>query len=433
MDLLNREFEKKKYISKKLRTTSIIVDASSDTPVRKREAEEYVEEVKRLEEELNKRKIELLEDWEGELISAYENAKEQEEEYVEKIKKLKEEIVEIREEEKEALEEAAQAAEDAVQKIRRSSMTDKQIAMDKLREANKKEKEARELVAEGTVESLKQAQKLYKETMDIYTDLGSAEADSEEAIMSKAAAINYVHNLEKKLVKTIQKEKDLQEENKRKEIDKQKELLSKTEQFTAKIEDRLETVRDRLEDIEKQQLSTKKLQIESNIDKVYDKAKNLVRYLKQQVDGKTYTYTVQEKRVQAHQAGGFIQRTKEKAKTLSTGGFLPGYGGGDKIKALLESGEFVVNKESVQRYGRSFFEMLNSSIANPKDIQLPIPKMREGGFVGAGANNSDMNLADFGKMEIVFENKNYPIMGKQDVLNDLQKDLAKQKMVRRNN
>ena len=35
---------------------------------------------------------------------------------------------------------------------------------------------------------------------------------------------------------------------------------------------------------------------------------------------------------------------------LQSGGKIPGYGGGDKVPALLEAGEFVVNKQSANRY-----------------------------------------------------------------------------------
>lgn len=42
-------------------------------------------------------------------------------------------------------------------------------------------------------------------------------------------------------------------------------------------------------------------------------------------------------------------------------GKLGGYGGGDKIKALLEAGEFIVRKEAVQKLGVPFMEAVNNS------------------------------------------------------------------------
>mgnify|MGYP005812528129 CR=1 FL=1 len=39
--------------------------------------------------------------------------------------------------------------------------------------------------------------------------------------------------------------------------------------------------------------------------------------------------------------------------SLQQGGFIPGFGGGDKVPAMLEKGEFVMNKEAVQNIGVS--------------------------------------------------------------------------------
>ena len=39
--------------------------------------------------------------------------------------------------------------------------------------------------------------------------------------------------------------------------------------------------------------------------------------------------------------------------SLQQGGLIPGFGGGDKVPAMLERGEFVMNKEAVQNIGVS--------------------------------------------------------------------------------
>ena len=75
--------------------------------------------------------------------------------------------------------------------------------------------------------------------------------------------------------------------------------------------------------------------------------------------------------------GGMVQR-------FARGGRLPGYGGGDRISALLEAGEFVVRKEAVAKYGQGVFAALNN-------LQLPAfpEKFAAGGptsdQAGAGA------------------------------------------------
>lgn len=56
------------------------------------------------------------------------------------------------------------------------------------------------------------------------------------------------------------------------------------------------------------------------------------------------------------------------------GGHLPGYGGGDRIPALLEAGEFIFRKEAVSRFGVGMLDMMNS---------LRLPKLPD--FVGFNA------------------------------------------------
>lgn len=62
---------------------------------------------------------------------------------------------------------------------------------------------------------------------------------------------------------------------------------------------------------------------------------------------------------------------------FARGGKLPGYGGGDRISALLEAGEYVIRKEAVSKFGSGLFHALNS-------LRLPeIPRFAAGGSVSA--------------------------------------------------
>jgi hypothetical protein len=54
----------------------------------------------------------------------------------------------------------------------------------------------------------------------------------------------------------------------------------------------------------------------------------------------------------------------------------------DDIPALLMGGEYVINKQAVDRYGSSFFDQLNSG---------RIKKFAEGGYVGEGTSSSGGN------------------------------------------
>jgi hypothetical protein len=45
--------------------------------------------------------------------------------------------------------------------------------------------------------------------------------------------------------------------------------------------------------------------------------------------------------------------SQAKSLSLQEGGFIPGFGGGDRVPAMLERGEFVMNKDAVQNIGVS--------------------------------------------------------------------------------
>ena len=87
------------------------------------------------------------------------------------------------------------------------------------------------------------------------------------------------------------------------------------------------------------------------------------------LDGRVITYYVQQVTQESHAVGGPVG--------LARGGRLPGFGGGDRIHALLEAGEFVIRKEAVRRYGIGLLESLNRM-----RLRLPeVPRFAAGGLV----------------------------------------------------
>ena len=66
------------------------------------------------------------------------------------------------------------------------------------------------------------------------------------------------------------------------------------------------------------------------------------------------------------------------------GGFISGYGGGDRIRALLEPGEFVLRKEAVRALGIGSLYHLNKLGAQASMglvDQIAIPHFASGGMV----------------------------------------------------
>ncbi|MBF0143051.1 MAG: hypothetical protein HQL59_06285 [Magnetococcales bacterium] len=86
---------------------------------------------------------------------------------------------------------------------------------------------------------------------------------------------------------------------------------------------------------------------------------------------KTVTVNTVERRSEAHAQGGMVG--------FARGGFLPGWGGGDKIRALLEAGEFVLNRHAVRLYGLERLQAMNQLRLKPTDL----PRFAQGGVVRA--------------------------------------------------
>jgi len=73
----------------------------------------------------------------------------------------------------------------------------------------------------------------------------------------------------------------------------------------------------------------------------------------------------------------------------ATGGVLPGYGGGDRVHALLEAGEGILTKEAVRKYGSGLVHLINSlKFKMPK-----LPKFQAGGIV------SNMRMPDLSNVQ----------------------------------
>lgn len=98
--------------------------------------------------------------------------------------------------------------------------------------------------------------------------------------------------------------------------------------------------------------------------KIGEKTLDTLQHKIDAMDGQTITVKVEQ--VAAKQLGGIVQR-------FAAGGRLAGYGGGDRIPALLEAGEFIIRKEAVRRFGAHVFDALNS---------LQLPRFATGGQVG---------------------------------------------------
>lgn len=137
------------------------------------------------------------------------------------------------------------------------------------------------------------------------------------------------------------------------------------------------------------------------------------------------TLTIVEKRISAPQqrkTGGLIY--DEPIQKFNTGGFarktgkLGGYGGGDKVKALLEAGEFIIKKETVKMLGLDTLHRINEG---------NIPKFQTGGYVGVEPLSSNTNPTT-GKtvnLNLNLGGENYAMITDEQVAQSLEKYIRK--------
>ncbi len=106
----------------------------------------------------------------------------------------------------------------------------------------------------------------------------------------------------------------------------------------------------------------------------------------------------------------FFPATSSNVKRFKTGGSIPGYGGGDKVPALLESGEHVIRKESVKKIGRSAAHAFNRGDVAGLINSLPVQKYKEGGEVKSEGSTANVNL--------IMGDNSYPVTAAENVAAD---------------
>ncbi len=163
---------------------------------------------------------------------------------------------------------------------------------------------------------------------------------------------------------------------------------------------------------------------------------------------KTVTVTVQK--VEQSSAGGVVgEALQNVALRLSRGMKLPGYGGGDRVHAMLEPGERVTNKRSVSILDSVMPGLMDAM--NRVKSNLDVNRLMErltfgfshGGLVsqlspppvmlqGGGTIVQKPDLADFGQVEIKIGAEAFPVMAPDDVIQNLKSAIGREKLIRSN-
>ncbi|MEA3272483.1 MAG: hypothetical protein U9P90_02340, partial [Patescibacteria group bacterium] len=140
--------------------------------------------------------------------------------------------------------------------------------------------------------------------------------------------------------------------------------------------------------------------------------------------------------------GGFIQkRLGGIINWLAGGGKLGGYGGGDRVPAMLEAGEYVIRKEAVKKYGQGLFGGLNQMKVNTANIanavharlggMMAVPRFQTPAYQAGGSVNVNFpDIGDYGVVRIESGGQQFPVIMKTDIIGEFKSAIKKERLTR---
>jgi len=283
---------------------------------------------------------EQLDKFEKQAKAAYDAAKKQAADYAKQVIAWEDKI-----------KYAKLSTEDKIRELGRKGMEEAEIWADRKLQAEEKLYAAREAMAKGDYEL---AKKLAQDAESLYADLATevtgTEKGKEVVIQSleetKEIAINGVTEVGKFVEQLYGKQRDA--------------AAKARDEWTATADG----INQQLNEIARQREANIVIQLR-NLEAAQSAINKLTR-------DETKHITVVTHHVEAKRFGGIAGTIMAR-----TGRILAGYGGGDKIRALLEAGEGVVRKEAIRKYGEAFFHAYN----NMKLDLSGLVKARLGGVV----------------------------------------------------
>jgi hypothetical protein len=281
-----------------------------------------------------------------------------------------------------------QSGADALRDIGRQQMTEEEKWRDRQLEMDEKLQAARDAMSRGETD---RARELAREAQEIAKGLAQVPEELKLKYGEDVAKMFGIQEAERGIKastdlihQALQDEKDQLRETADANKQKLEELKAQFQELSLKVEE----FRGGLARIAEEEIDLK-IRLDAS------EAEQKIRELQQPTES---VHTVRVQTVQESASGGLVRTLNAKRPTvLARGGRLAGYGGGDRIRALLEAGEFVIRKEAVKHYGAAFFEALNAIRINLPRLpapQLPAIGNRQsgigyaaGGMAGGGGSN----------------------------------------------
>lgn len=258
-----------------------------------------------------------------------------------------------------------QLVSDTIRSMRRREMTDEELWEDRVSAAYEKMAKARLAEATGDVEN---AKRLWEEVLRLFSQIGKRPEqegpvftafpeDFEQEVETAGAALRRLADEDEK---------------------KARQAVKEHKEEVRTLTDAYELLKSKLGEI-KQAFEVLTVPTLHTVDVDASEAEKTIKRLKEPT---TSIHTIHVQTVQESRLGGLMRK-------MAGGGWIPGFGGGDRIRAMLEAGEFVIRKEAVRKYGAGLFELLNNLKLELPRIALPeIPRFQAawatGGLAGLG-------------------------------------------------
>ena len=287
---------------------------------------------------------EQLDDFEKQATAAYKTARAEAQKYADEVIAWEEKIRDSR-----------LSTADKLRELTRGTMTDEQAWNDERLQAEEKLYAAKDALRQGDYEL---AETLAKDAEGLYAGLAEeikSSTESGEDVIVKS--LETTTGVAKKGVQTVG---DFMAEI----YSKQKDNASNAQQTWEEAANKIQAT---LDEITKEREANVEIKL-SGLEAAQTAINQLTKDETKTITITTVQRTVTES-VEAKRNGGPVG--------FASGGKLPGYGGGDKIRALLEAGEFVIRKEAVSKYGVGLFHALNAMKADFPNMV----KARVGGLI----------------------------------------------------
>lgn len=304
--------------------------------------------------------------------------------------------------------------DEKVREFKRKFMSEEQVWIDKQKQAYDTLNAAHLAFAQAkTPEELQKAAELAKKSMEQAEGIASEVKEGEQVVISLGQGVEAA-------MKIMQPAQQLLEQSMQRLVElNQKDQEGAKQSGEAHMQE-LQKVSSKIDQLNQQKID---ITAEIKVDSSAIDAKLA------ELNGKitTSTHIIYEQTVKQSATGGPVAFAQGGWNRLR--GRLAGYGGGDRIRALLEAGEFVVRKEAVSKYGAGLFSALNAMKINVADFvasAMPsIPRFAAGGPVAP---------ASYGTLRLQAGGVELPVQVAgprgREMVREFEKALQKERLVR---